>query len=67
MFPGHRYPDQILLVGMEISDFFGDSVVSYDVLLQAILRGYFAGADALEDDLLRETLERTCDVWKEYK
>ena len=43
---------------MEISGFFGDSVVSCGVFLEAVL-GW--------DVLLKQILERACDVWKEYE
>lgn len=43
---------------MDISGFFGNSVVSRNVFLEAVLR---------EDVLLKQTCERMRDVWKEYK
>ena len=42
---------------VEISGFFGDLAVSCDVILEAVL---------WEDVFLRQTLEKSCDIWKEY-
>jgi len=40
---------------VEISGFFGDSVMSCDIFLEAVLR---------EDVLLKQTLERTYNAWE---
>jgi hypothetical protein len=59
---------------VEISGFFGDSVVSCDVCLETVFRGFFPEADTSQDVLLRtgmwcfsgSCLEKgACDVFLE--